>query len=613
MLEKLDPRNWWKQKSDKNNKNQETNNSTSDDNQDKLSELIDQYPNKTDKDLQQSEEIQNITDESESNNNLTVLQPDIQKQVETILESSDLDKLRYFLKDFFRKELWEEVSVIENYNSVQVNTWLSLKQRINKDSVIVDILRGEKVNLDWRNIKIWKILLEIDDISGINLNISASSIRDNDLIKLKEILHKYLIKNSINNNEKLSSNDIADTLWLEKSNILSSESSWFIVNIDLNSDIKLSNEDISKLTITNWVSVMDKFFIQIEDSYMSENQVSLSVTQNNRDWWYFRINIWTRNKELSISVNWYSSNITREFLSGFLKGLIIKILKLQEWNENNIKKLENLWVKVTIDENLENDIDTICKQEWFIWYEDVKEEVDTKILAPWKQKEKYEKLSSEMFPNIKSIIPNYVIFEGEPGTWKTTKWKIIGRYLGYPFIYIPINSITSKWYWESESRLNEIFELSWKVWEQYWWAVVMIDEIDEIWANRDNSHEATWRVTWVLLKKLDWVEKIENILLVASTNRLEKLDPALVSRSNLNLNFRRPNKQEIKKIMIHYIWILSDIDEETIKSLEWKSWRDLSNIAKDFVSYLIKNFEEEELENKQTINNEFAKFIQKRD
>ncbi|MCP4523444.1 MAG: AAA family ATPase, partial [Candidatus Gracilibacteria bacterium] len=217
--------------------------------------------------------------------------------------------------------------------------------------------------------------------------------------------------------------------------------------------------------------------------------------------------------------------------------------------------------------------------------------------------------ASNKFPNIKNLIPNFAIFEGSPGTGKTTEAKIIGKYLGYPFIYIPINAITTKWYGESEAKLNNIFEITGEIAKEHGGAVLMIDEIDEIGANRDNSHEATGRVTGVLLKKLDGFEKVDNILLLASTNRMDKLDSALVSRSSLNINFRNPNTNEIESILNHYIPNLGQLSEDGIKVLNGKSGRDLSNLAKDFVSKLLKQNLAGDFDNTDFINTEFKNFI----
>ena len=63
----------------------------------------------------------------------------------------------------------------------------------------------------------------------------------------------------------------------------------------------------------------------------------------------------------------------------------------------------------------------------------------------------------------------------------------------------------SKGYGESEGRLDKIFELAGKAAEESGGIIAMIDEIDEIGKSREDSYEATARMTGVLLKKLDGI------------------------------------------------------------------------------------------------------------
>ena len=52
------------------------------------------------------------------------------EKVDKLISSSNLDKVRYFLKELFRKELWVEITVWNNiYNSdkIEISTWLKFK------------------------------------------------------------------------------------------------------------------------------------------------------------------------------------------------------------------------------------------------------------------------------------------------------------------------------------------------------------------------------------------------------------------------------------------------------------------------------------------------------
>ena len=45
--------------------------------------------------------------------------------------------------------------------------------------------------------------------------------------------------------------------------------------------------------------------------------------------------------------------------------------------------------------------------------------------------------------------PKAVLFEGPPGTGKTTSAKIIAQQVNIPLVYMPIEAIMSKFYGES--------------------------------------------------------------------------------------------------------------------------------------------------------------------
>lgn len=558
------------------------------------------------------------TEIKEEEKPLTEIKNDTTEKVDKLLVNSKVDKVRYFLKEFFRKELWIEITIESpsySKDNISVATKLNLKASETIEKVILKIISEEWLKIEQEKIIIWdiKITIEEDFDKWVKFVINVWNANDKDLVKLKEIVQKYLLPKCESKNNTLSWQQVVEILWIDRDIYRSWSDNQFRLVYPIESKIKLDNKVLAY--ISSRISTYDnKYFIKLADERYFSEEISLSVIEPSKWFAMFDISIKSANKELEIKVKSSYTHITKEFLEIFFKNFSIEILKLQEWWVNHQKQLEDLWVKVIIPNKEENSktIEEISIEEWFVWYSDIKEEIDTKIISPWKQKAKYEELWAELFPQIKWIIPNYAIFEWEPGTGKTTEWKIIWRYLWFPFIYIPINSITSKWYWESEERLNDIFEISWKLAKEHWWAVLMIDEIDEIWWNRNNSHEATWRVTWVLLKKLDWIERVENILLLASTNRIDKLDPALVSRSNLNLNFRKPTLEDIKLMLPYYIKWLWEISNELLEKLEWKSGRDISNLAKFFASHMIKKFSVEELKKDWFIANEFVNFLEKK-
>jgi len=282
------------------------------------------------------------------------------------------------------------------------------------------------------------------------------------------------------------------------------------------------------------------------------------------------------------------STLSKDLIQNFVKNLLKHLRSLNTKKEiSQIKGLMDMGVQVYMpEENISQNIDEYFSKYGFVGYEDVKQTIAGEVIKPWKNKDQYLQRAAEYFPNIKDIIPNTVLFEWVPWTGKTTYAKVIGEYLWYPFVYIPIGKLMSKWYGESETRLSMILEMCGKLAEETSGVVIMIDEIDEIGWNRDKSHEATARITGVLLKKLDGLEKLENILMVCSTNRKESLDSALLSRFKLQQNFRLPNDSEIQAILKHYIGI-DEITELQVARFSQYSWRQLKGVWERFAKFCI--------------------------
>jgi len=119
--------------------------------------------------------------------------------------------------------------------------------------------------------------------------------------------------------------------------------------------------------------------------------------------------------------------------------------------------------------------------------------------------------------------PKGVLLFGPPGTGKTLMAKALATEANASFYNIKVADITSKWYGESEKKMQAVFDLAKKNGP----SIIFLDEIDAIASERDFSHEATRRVVSTLLQNLDGIESAENIIVIASTNRLDAVDPAI--------------------------------------------------------------------------------------
>lgn len=117
-----------------------------------------------------------------------------------------------------------------------------------------------------------------------------------------------------------------------------------------------------------------------------------------------------------------------------------------------------------------------------------------------------------------------VLFTGAPGTGKTMLARIIASEAEAAFYEISGPEIFSKWYGQSGEVLRGIFDAA----AAHESAIVFFDEIDSVAARRgDESHEESKRVVAQLLTLMDGFKADTNVVVIATTNRPDDIDPAL--------------------------------------------------------------------------------------
>jgi SpoVK/Ycf46/Vps4 family AAA+-type ATPase len=146
-----------------------------------------------------------------------------------------------------------------------------------------------------------------------------------------------------------------------------------------------------------------------------------------------------------------------------------------------------------------------------------------------------------------------------------------------PLVYVPIESVMSMYFGESERRLAAMFAQA----DRFARCLLFLDEIDALAGSRDKfMHEATRRVLSVLLRNLQGIAQSENVLVIGATNRAEDLDRALVSRFNRVARFDLPSSPERVDIFRLYA---SHLAKEHLEALAenspGKSGRDIEDVC----------------------------------
>ncbi|WP_339102968.1 CDC48 family AAA ATPase [Haloterrigena salinisoli] len=154
----------------------------------------------------------------------------------------------------------------------------------------------------------------------------------------------------------------------------------------------------------------------------------------------------------------------------------------------------------------------------------------------------------ELFQQLGIEPPKGVLLHGPPGTGKTLMAKAVANEIDAHFETISGPEIMSKYYGESEEKLREVFEEA----EENAPAIVFIDELDSIAAKREDAGgDVERRVVAQLLSLMDGLEERGRVTVIAATNRVDDIDPALRrgGRFDREIEIGVPDKDGRKEIL----------------------------------------------------------------
>jgi transitional endoplasmic reticulum ATPase len=118
-----------------------------------------------------------------------------------------------------------------------------------------------------------------------------------------------------------------------------------------------------------------------------------------------------------------------------------------------------------------------------------------------------------------------VLLTGLPGTGKTLLAKAVATESNANFISVKGPELISKWVGESEKHVRDLFKKA----KQVSPCIIFFDEFDSISKSRGGfGNDSSEKVVNQLLTELDGVEDLENVMVIAATNRRDLIDPALL-------------------------------------------------------------------------------------
>ncbi|MEM1609196.1 MAG: AAA family ATPase, partial [Ignisphaera sp.] len=124
--------------------------------------------------------------------------------------------------------------------------------------------------------------------------------------------------------------------------------------------------------------------------------------------------------------------------------------------------------------------------------------------------------------------PKGVLLYGPPGCGKTLLAKAVAHESNATFIRIIASELAQKFIGEGARLVKEIFALA----RRKAPAIILIDEIDAIAARRldvgTSGEREIHRTLTQLLAEIDGFDPLDNVKIIATTNRIDILDPAIL-------------------------------------------------------------------------------------
>lgn len=137
-------------------------------------------------------------------------------------------------------------------------------------------------------------------------------------------------------------------------------------------------------------------------------------------------------------------------------------------------------------------------------------------------------LKPEIFKKVGIIPPKGILLYGPPGTGKTLLAKAVATSSNCHFIEIVASELVQKFIGEGAKLVKEIFKLA----REKAPSIIFIDEIDALASERIDvgiSGEREVHRTFIqLLTEIDGFNNLDNVKVIAATNRIDILDPAIL-------------------------------------------------------------------------------------
>lgn len=277
------------------------------------------------------------------------------------------------------------------------------------------------------------------------------------------------------------------------------------------------------------------------------------------------LEIHSRGMPLSEEVNLTKlAEITHGFVGADLQALcreaamlcLRKILPEIDWGASDVPSETMMNLKVSMDHFIEalKEIEPSALREVFVeipnvrWedvggLETVKQQIREAVEWPLKY--------PGMFKQANINTPKGILLYGPPGTGKTLIAKAVASETKVNFISVKGPALISKYVGESERGIRDMFKKA----KQAAPCIIFFDELDVIVPRRGEGGDShvTERVIGQFLTEMDGIEELKGVLVLAATNRMDQIDPALLRAGRFDYLIEIPLPDEDARLKIFQV------------------------------------------------------------
>jgi transitional endoplasmic reticulum ATPase len=177
----------------------------------------------------------------------------------------------------------------------------------------------------------------------------------------------------------------------------------------------------------------------------------------------------------------------------------------------------------------------------------------------------------DLFLQIGTTPPKGILLSGPPGSGKTLLAKAVAKESGVNFIAVKGPELLSKWVGESEQSVREVFRKARLAAP----CIIFFDEIDALCPVRGSGSSDSGvgdRIVSQFLTEMDGIEELKGVVVLGATNRLDMVDPGLLSpgRFDVVVELPPPDRETRRAIFAVHTQgkpVSPDVELETLADL----------------------------------------------